>query len=69
MSRRPATFSQKDLERALKAAKAVGCASQVEVDRNGKIIVVLANQGKTKEVELDVLDQWMAKHADQVEGH
>jgi hypothetical protein len=40
--RRPLTFRQNDLTRAIKAAKAAGeQVSKVEIDKDGKIIVTI----------------------------
>jgi hypothetical protein len=42
MSRGPTTFRQRDLAAAIKAARAAGCAvARVEVDKDGRIILVL----------------------------
>jgi hypothetical protein len=42
MARGPCTFKQQDLTRALRAAVAAGCPAQrVEIDRNGKMILVM----------------------------
>ncbi len=42
MARRPATFRQSDVTRAIEAVKAAGeSVGRVEVDSTGKIIVVL----------------------------
>lgn len=42
MARGPLTFRQRDLVRALKGAKAAGLEiSKVEIDKDGKIIVVV----------------------------
>jgi hypothetical protein len=42
MSRRPCVFRQRDVTRAVKAVTAAGVAvAKVEVDRDGKIVVVV----------------------------
>jgi hypothetical protein len=42
MARGPLTFRQRDLVRALKGAKAAGLEiSKVEIDKDGKIVVVV----------------------------
>jgi hypothetical protein len=41
MGRGPCTFRQKDVTRALKAARAAGVeVAKVEIDKDGKIVVV-----------------------------
>jgi hypothetical protein len=41
MARRPLTFRQQDLVRALKGAKAAGIEiARIEIDRSGKIVIV-----------------------------
>jgi hypothetical protein len=53
LSRRPSTFRQTDLTRALRGAKAAGVEiARVEIDKTGRIIVVV---GKTAEDNGDVL--------------
>lgn len=43
MSRGPATFRQRDVEAAIRAARAAGCAiARVEVGKDGRIVLVLA---------------------------
>jgi hypothetical protein len=45
MSRTPATFRQNDITRALRAAGAAGReVRRVEIDRDGKIVLVLIEQ-------------------------
>jgi hypothetical protein len=45
MSRRPCTFRQSDLTRAIKAARAAGVEiERVEIERDGRMIVVM-NKG------------------------
>lgn len=44
MARRPLTFRQQDLVRALKGAKAVGIeVARIEIDKSGKIVIVTGN--------------------------
>jgi hypothetical protein len=44
MSRRPATFRQRDLTAAVKGVAAAGFAvTRVEIDKSGRIVVVLVN--------------------------
>lgn len=43
MARRPATFRQSDVTRAIEGVKAAGeSVGRVEVDSNGKIVVIIA---------------------------
>jgi predicted aspartyl protease len=45
MSRRPQTFKQSDLTKALKGTVKAGIAvARVEIDKNGKIVVVTATR-------------------------
>jgi hypothetical protein len=44
MSRGPTTFRQRDMAAAIKAARAAGCeVARIEVDKTGKIVVILRN--------------------------
>ncbi len=44
MARAPATFRQQDVTRAFRAAQAAGVkVARVEIDRDGKIVIVLAD--------------------------
>ena len=56
MARAPLTFRQRDLERAIKGAKAAGLEiSRVEIDRDGKIVVIIGKSDaphKTSEIVL-----------------
>ena len=48
MSRAPYSFKQRDMTRALKAVVAAGLAiARVEVDRDGKIVIVPGTPGVT----------------------
>jgi hypothetical protein len=45
MSRRPGLFRQSDLVRALRAARAAGVeVDRVEIDRDGKLVIVVAGK-------------------------
>ena len=47
MSRAPCTFRQRDLTAAVKAVVAAGCeVARVEVDKDGKIVVVTGKTGQ-----------------------
>jgi hypothetical protein len=44
MARAPATFKQQDLTRAFRAAQAAGVkVARIEIDRDGKIVIVTAD--------------------------
>jgi hypothetical protein len=62
------TFRQSDLTRALKGAIAAGVeVAAVEIDPTGKIVIMTGVKRPT--APENALDKWMAKHADQTEGH
>ena len=68
MRRAPATFRQRDVTKALKAAVAAGLrVTGFKVDvHSGKIEVETDNsEAQTS----SPLDSWMAKHARETEGH
>lgn len=45
MARRPCTFRQQDVTRAIRAAAAAGVEiASVEIDKDGKIVVVVAGK-------------------------
>jgi hypothetical protein len=57
MSRRPCVFRQRDVTRAVKAVAAAGVAvAKVEVDKDGKIVVVVGEPDKA-EVKTEV-NEW-----------
>lgn len=61
MTRRPARVTQADISRAVKGATAAGLSvSKVEIDQDGKIVIV-SGEGQPKETT--PLDAWKAKHA------
>jgi hypothetical protein len=68
MSRRPQTFRQRDVIRAVRAATAAGLhVAALKINpQTGTIEIVT---GDTPEQDSSPLDQWMAKHARQAEGH
>jgi hypothetical protein len=52
MSRGAQTFRQGDVTKALKAAAAAGIdVGRVEIDRDGKIIVIVAEPAKTPDTD------------------
>lgn len=62
MTRRPSTFRQTDVARAVKAAQAAGLAiGKVEVAPDGTIRVIVADGAES--VSETPFDQWKAKHA------
>jgi hypothetical protein len=61
MPRRPSTFKQRDVTRAVKAVTAAGVdIGRIEIDTTGKIVIV---PGKPQVQNSTPLDAWMAKHA------
>lgn len=62
MTRRPSTFRQADVARAVKAAQAAGLTiGKVEVAPDGTIRVIIADGNES--APLMPFDQWKAKHA------
>jgi hypothetical protein len=56
MARGPLTFRQRDLVRALKGARAVGLEiSRVEIDKDGKIVVIIGKSDSPSEAKEIVL--------------
>jgi hypothetical protein len=50
MSRAPSAFRQRDLTRAFRAAQAAGVkVARVEIDRDGKIVIVTADEHERRE--------------------
>jgi hypothetical protein len=63
VSRRQATFRQRDLAAALKAAKAAGLeVARIKVDPNGQITMELVRTESAKEPATP-LDEWLSNHA------
>jgi hypothetical protein len=72
MTRRPRdlTFRKNDAIRAIKAAQTAGIPNpRIEIDRHGTISIIAGEPPKNIGADANPLDQWMAKHADQTEGH
>jgi len=68
MSRAPCTFRQHDVARLVKAATKAGLrVSGVRVDTHTGVIEVVT--GEEARQDSTALDEWMAKHARQAEGH
>jgi hypothetical protein len=72
MSRGSCTFKQADITKAVKAVTAAGIeVARVEVDKNGKIVIVVGKPAEANgesEIAND-FDRWIATHADQTKGH
>jgi hypothetical protein len=52
MSRRPASFRQSDVTRAIQGARAAGeSVRQIEIDSSGKIILIVGESAKRPTVE------------------
>jgi len=67
MARRPCTFKQRDVTRALRGAKAAGIEIQrVEIDKTGKIVLVTtSHSSQTAADELDLeLAAFEARHGE-----
>ena len=68
MTRRPSTFRQTDVARAVKAAQAAGLTvGTVEVTADGTIRVITATAPEL--TPANSFDQWKAKNARQAQGH
>ena len=60
MSRRPATFRQRDAEALVRAVRKGGCeVARVELDCSGKIVVITAKP--TEALPIDELDRELAE--------
>jgi hypothetical protein len=59
MSRGPQTFKQSDVTRALKATVKAGIAvERVEIDKNGKIVVVAGSPEDAADGEKPGINEW-----------
>ena len=57
--RRPATFRQSDLVRALKAARAAGVeVDRVEIGPDGRMVVVLSREGAAAQERERNVNEW-----------
>ena len=69
MANQPHTFRDRDIKRVIKVVRASGLdIARVEINpETGAIAAVVGKPGErdTK----SALEDWMAKHADQIEGH
>jgi hypothetical protein len=62
MSKGMLTFKQTDLLRAIRTSQKAGLSiARVEIDRDGKIIVVTGNGNAKAENTATELDRWLAK--------
>jgi hypothetical protein len=61
MAKRPATFKQADLMRALRAAKLAGLeVTRFHITPEGIVVFTSADAGSPQQ---SPLDEWMARHA------
>jgi hypothetical protein len=61
MSRRPSTFRQRDVAAAIKAAKAAGCeVARIEVDKDGRITLILSNGKEQPSGKIGCDNEWDA---------
>jgi len=59
MSKGPATFRQRDVSAAIKAAKAAGCTIvRVEVGKDGRVVLVLATHGEKPGLGEKPANEW-----------
>jgi hypothetical protein len=64
MSRAVASFKKRDIATAYKAViDAGGEVSRIEVDRDGRIVIVIGKPTEQAGSEATALDAWKAKHA------
>jgi hypothetical protein len=70
MAKRPATFRQSDLKRALSAASAAGLSlERVEIDSaSGRFALIIAKSPAEAAPPGDPLDNWLAENARSSEG-
>lgn len=68
MPRARCTFRQRDLRLAVETAKAAGLEiGRVEIDRDGKIVVVTGKPQTNEDLDQE-LSEFEARHASAVEG-
>jgi hypothetical protein len=61
--RGPNVFRQRDLTRAVRAVKAAGLdVARVEVDKDGKIVVILGKPQSLAPEPVSDVDRWLAEH-------
>lgn len=64
MSRSVALFKKRDIAAAYKAViDAGGEVARIEIDRDGRIVIVIGKPTELGGPQLTELDAWMAKHA------
>jgi hypothetical protein len=62
------SISQRKVAAAVKGARIAGVeVARVEVDREGRIVIIAGKPVESAEV--NALDEWMAKNAGSAEGH
>jgi hypothetical protein len=61
---RATSFKKRDITTAYKAViEAGGEVSRIEIDKDGRIVIVVGKPTEQASSEATALDTWMAKHA------
>jgi hypothetical protein len=63
MSRRPASFREADLCRALRAARKAGVKIRVEIEPGKLTVMQIDDDVSKKKVADDEVERWLGKHA------
>ena len=64
MTRATAWFKKRDIAMAYKAVTdAGGAVSRIEIDKDGRIVIVIGKPVEQTGAQSNELDAWMAKHA------
>lgn len=64
MGKGPAKFTKRDVKTAVSAVSEAGCnVIRVEIDKNGKIVIVTGNQSSQVETSVNEWDDVYGSHA------